>query len=103
MKPGAACDAEVGERGSGLSLGQRQLICFARALIGDPRILILDEATSAIDPLTEARTQKARRLLKEADWVVVRGDEKVVEQGEPGALLAGGGAFAALGERAVGV
>jgi len=72
-------------------------------LIADPRIPILDEATSAIDPLTEARTQRARRLLKEADWVVVMGDEKVVEQGEPGALLAGGGAFAALRERAVGV
>ena len=109
-------DAEVGERGSALSLGQRQLICFARAMIADPRILILDEATSAIDPLTEARTQKAMRLLMEgrtsfvlahrlstlrhADWVVVMGDGKVVEQGEPGALIAGGGAFAELWGRA---
>lgn len=105
-------DAEVGERGSSLSLGQRQLICFARALIADPRILILDEATSAIDPLTEARTQKAMRLLmagrtsfvlahrlstlRHADWVVVMGDGRVVEQGEPGELIERGGAFAGL-------
>ena len=105
-------DAEVGERGSGLSLGQRQLICFARALIADPRILILDEATSAIDPLTEARTQKAMRLLmagrtsfvlahrlstlRHADWVVVMGDGQVVEQGEPRELIEKGGAFAGL-------
>lgn len=105
-------DAEVGERGSGLSLGQRQLICFARALIADPRILILDEATSAIDPLTEARTQKAMRLLmagrtsfvlahrlstlKHADHVVVMGDGRVLEQGAPGTLLERGGVFADL-------
>jgi ATP-binding cassette subfamily B protein len=111
-------EAEVGERGSGLSLGQRQLICFARALIADPRILILDEATSAIDPLTEARTQKAMRLLmagrtsfvlahrlstlRHADRVVVMGDGRVVEQGEPGALIESGGAFAELWDRAVG-
>lgn len=111
-------DAEVGERGSGLSLGQRQLICFARALIADPRILILDEATSAIDPLTEARTQKAMRLLmagrtsfvlahrlstlRHADRVVVMGDGQVVEQGEPGELIEKGGAFAELWGKAVG-
>jgi len=56
-------DAEVGERGSALSPGQRQLVRFARAMIPDPRILILDEATSAIDPLTEARARRAMRLL----------------------------------------
>ena len=50
---------EVGERGAGLSVGQRQLICFSRALLADPRIMILDEATSSIDALTEARLQKA--------------------------------------------
>lgn len=112
-------DADVGERGSSLSLGQRQLICFARALIADPRILILDEATSAIDPLTEARTQRAMRLLmagrtsfvlahrlstlRHADRVVVMGEGSVVEQGEPAALLDRGGAFAALWQRASGL
>lgn len=111
-------DAEVGERGSSLSLGQRQLICFARALIADPRILILDEATSAIDPLTEARTQKAMRLLmagrtsfvlahrlstlRHADRVVVMGDGMVLEQGEPEELIEKGGAFAELWGKAVG-
>lgn len=105
-------DAEVGERGSGLSLGQRQLVCFARAMVADPRILILDEATSAIDPLTEARTQRAMRLLmagrtsfvlahrlstlRHADWVVVMGDGRVVEQGAPADLLGEGRAFAEL-------
>lgn len=111
-------DAEVGERGSSLSLGQRQLICFARALIADPQILILDEATSAIDPLTEARTQKAMRLLmdgrtcfvlahrlstlRHADHVVVMGDGMVLEQGEPEVLLEKGGVFADLWGKAGG-
>ena len=55
---------QVGERGSSLSLGQRQIICFARAMLADPRILILDEATSSVDPLTEIRIQTAlERLL----------------------------------------
>jgi ABC-type multidrug transport system fused ATPase/permease subunit len=49
----------VGERGAGLSVGQRQLVCFLRAFLADPRIVILDEATSSIDALTEARLQRA--------------------------------------------
>jgi ATP-binding cassette subfamily B protein len=105
-------DAEVGERGGGLSLGQRQLVCFARAMIADPRILILDEATSAIDPLTEARTQRAMHALMEgrtsfvlahrlstlrhADRVLVMAKGEIVEQGAPGELLARGGDFAGL-------
>ena len=46
-----------------LSLGQRQLVCFARAMLADPRIMILDEATSSVDTLTEARIQKALEIL----------------------------------------
>lgn len=58
-------DTEVGERGASLSLGQRQLICFARAMLADPRILILDEATSSIDTMTEAKLQRALERLLE--------------------------------------
>jgi len=54
---------QVGERGTGLSLGQRQLVCFARAMLADPRILILDEATSSVDTITEARVQQALSTL----------------------------------------
>ena len=53
----------VGERGGGLSVGQRQLVCFTRAMLADPKIMILDEATSAIDTLTEVRIQKALAIL----------------------------------------
>ena len=56
-------DTQVGEKSAALSLGQRQLICFARALLADPRIVVLDEATSAIDSVTEARLQRALEIL----------------------------------------
>jgi ABC-type multidrug transport system fused ATPase/permease subunit len=103
---------EVGERGGGLSLGQRQLVCFARAWLADPRLVILDEATSAIDALTEARLQGAlARLLhgrtslvvahrlstiRAADLILVLDRGRVVERGTHAGLLAGGGHYAAL-------
>ena len=105
-------DAQVGEHGSGLSLGQRQMICFARALIANPALLILDEATSAVDPLTEQRTQAAlftllkgrtsfivaHRLstIRRADLVLVMDQGQLVEQGSPDELIARGGVFAGL-------
>ncbi len=103
---------EVGERGGGLSLGQRQLVCFTRALIADPRLVILDEATSSIDAVTEARLQKAlvellrgrtsfvvaHRLstIRHADLVLVLDQGRVIERGTHASLLAQGGHYAAL-------
>jgi len=97
-------DSEVHERGSVLSAGQRQLIAFARALLADPRIIILDEATSSIDTETELQIQEALRTLlkdrtafiiahrlstvKEADKVVVLDQGKIVEVGSHEELLA---------------
>jgi ATP-binding cassette subfamily B protein len=105
-------DAEVGEHGAGLSLGQRQVICFARALLADPALLILDEATSAVDPITERKTQAAlnellrgrtsfivaHRLstIRNADMVLVMEQGKIVEQGSPTELLTRDGVFAGL-------
>jgi ABC-type multidrug transport system fused ATPase/permease subunit len=105
-------DTDVQERGSGLSAGQRQLLAFARALVADPRILILDEATSAIDTQTERAIQAAlRRLLegrtsfviahrlstiRQADRVVVMRHGRIVEQGTHDLLLARGGYYRRL-------
>jgi ABC-type multidrug transport system fused ATPase/permease subunit len=104
--------APVGERGSGLSLGQRQVVCFARALVADPRLLIFDEATSSIDTLTEARLQKAlvtllagrtsfivaHRLstIRRADMILVLDQGRVIERGRHSELVARGGQYAAL-------
>ena len=102
----------VGERGSGLSVGQRQLICFARALIADPLILVLDEATSAVDSLTELRLQRAlarlmyrrtsfvvaHRLstIEQADLVLVLDQGRIIERGTHPELLALGGVYAQM-------
>jgi ATP-binding cassette subfamily B protein len=105
-------DTELGERGFRLSLGQRQLVAFARALLADPRILILDEATSSVDIGTERRIERAlRRLLhgrtafiiahrlstiRDADLIVVLEHGLVVEQGTHAELLARHGLYADL-------
>jgi ABC-type multidrug transport system fused ATPase/permease subunit len=105
-------ETELGERGTRLSLGQRQLVAFARALLADPRILILDEATSSVDIGTERRIEEALRVLladrtafiiahrlstiRDADLIVVLEHGRVVEQGSHDELLAARGLYTSL-------
>lgn len=108
-------DTSVGERGKLLSQGQRQLVSIARAILADPRILILDEATASIDTRTEVLIQKALSTLmrgrtsfviahrlstiRNADVVLVLDDGKIVEQGAHSDLIAKNGLYAELYRR----
>ena len=105
-------ETQLGERGSRLSLGQRQLIAFARALLADPRILVLDEATSSVDIGTERKIERALDVLladrtafiiahrlstiRDADLIVVLEHGRIVEQGSHEQLLARRGLYTSL-------
>jgi ABC-type multidrug transport system fused ATPase/permease subunit len=105
-------NTDVGERGARLSLGQRQLVALARVLLQDPAILLLDEATASIDPITEAQVQAAlatvlsgrtsvviaHRLstIRSADRIIVLRSGEIIEEGDHEELLARGGHYAEL-------
>jgi ATP-binding cassette subfamily B protein len=105
-------DSQLGQRGRNLSIGQRQLISFARALVANPQILILDEATANIDSFTELTIQRALKVLfegrtslviahrlatiRDADRIIVLQQGRIVEQGDHDALIANKGLYAHL-------
>jgi putative ABC transport system ATP-binding protein len=108
----AGLDTPVGERGGQLSVGERQLVALVRAWIADPALLVLDEATSAVDPALEVRLRRAIERLtagrtsitvahrlstaEAADEVLVFEKGRLVERGHHQGLLAAGGAYARL-------
>jgi ATP-binding cassette subfamily B protein len=103
---------EVGERGSHLSMGQRQLVALMRVLVQGPAIFILDEATASIDPFTEWQIQQALGLIlrnstsiliahrlstvRAADRIIVMEKGRIIQEGDHDALLAQGGHYATL-------
>jgi ATP-binding cassette, subfamily B, bacterial len=107
-------ETPVGERGGNLSVGERQLVALARAQLGDPGLLVLDEATSAVDPETDRALSQALARLAEgrtmvsvahrlstaeaADLVLVFDDGRVVERGRHAELVDAGGTYAGLYE-----
>ncbi|WP_460323269.1 ABC transporter ATP-binding protein [Paenibacillus sp. YSY-4.3] len=114
MKLPGGYDTEVEERGNALSMGQRQLLSFARALLANPRILILDEATASIDTETELKIQEALKVLlkgrtsfivahrlstiRNADNIVVLDHGEIKEQGSHGQLMEQKGIYSGLVE-----
>ena len=105
-------ETEVGERGSRLSMGQRQLVSLTRVLVQNPSIFILDEATASIDPFTEVQIQEALHLIlakstsiliahrlstvRSADRIIVLRKGDIIEQGSHEQLMANGGHYAEL-------
>lgn len=105
-------DTQVGEGGRGLSMGQRQLVALARVMLQNPAIIILDEATASVDPVTEAQIQESLELvlrhrtaiviahrlstIQNVDRIIVLQKGQVIEEGTHDGLLAQGGHYAEL-------